>query len=236
MLVVNSLNAGYEKLQVLYDVDFFVGEKEIVAVVGPNGSGKSTLLKSIFGLTSVYSGSIKLNGEELTKLPPHEVARRGVVYLPQVDNVFSNLTVKENLLMAAYTLRRRDLAKELDRTFNFFPLLKECLNRKACTLSGGERQMLAMAMSLFRKPRLIMFDEPTANLAPKITSEVFEYIKRLKEELGISIVLVEQNAKKALEISDRAYLLVGGRVLYEGKSQELLSERRLGRIYLGIES
>lgn len=233
-LIVRGLNAGYGKLQVLFDVNMEARKGDITVIVGPNGSGKSTLLKTIFGLTTIYSGTIQLNGEEITKLKPHQIARLGVAYLPQVENVFANLTVRENLMMAGYTLQREEIPGRVEEVLEVFPVLKSYLARKAKMLSGGERQMLAMAMALMRKPVLMMFDEPTAGMAPKLIASTLNKIVELRDTLGITILLVEQNAKKALEIGDTAHLLVAGRSIYSGSAQQLLSHPELSQLYLGL--
>jgi len=234
MIEINGLNAGYKRLHVLYDISLRFEKDMINVVVGPNGSGKSTLLKSIFGLTTIYSGSIKFNGVELNGLTPHQIARKGIAYLPQVDNVFSNLTVAENMLMAGYTLRREEVEERIEEVSETFPVIKRYWRSRAGVLSGGERQMVAMAMALLRRPKVMMFDEPTGSLAPKIANEVLEKIVELKDTLRITIILVEQNAKKALEIGDKAYLLVGGRLVFHGDSHELLEHPELGKLYLGV--
>ena len=234
MIEISGLNAGYKRLHVLYDISLRFEKDEINVVVGPNGSGKSTLLKSIFGLTTIYSGSIKFNGVKLNGLMPHQIARKGIAYLPQVDNVFSNLTVAENMLMAGYTLRREEVEERIEEVSETFPAIKRYWKSKAGVLSGGERQMVAMAMALLRKPKVMMFDEPTGSLAPKIANEVLEKIVELRDTLRIMIILVEQNAKKALEIGDKDYLLVGGRLVFHGDSRELLEHPELGKLYLGI--
>ena len=234
MIEINGLNAGYKRLHVLYDISLRFEKDMINVVVGPNGSGKSTLLKSIFGLTTIYSGSIKFNGVELNGLTPHQIARKGIAYLPQVDNVFSNLTVAENMLMAGYTLRRDEVEERIEEVSETFPVIKRYWKSRAGVLSGGERQMVAMAMALLRRPKVMMFDEPTGSLAPKIANEVLEKIVELKDMLRITIILVEQNAKKALEIGDKAYLLVGGRLVFHGDSHELLEHPELGKLYLGV--
>ena len=234
MIELNGLNAGYKRLHVLYDISLRFEKDMINVVVGPNGSGKSTLLKSIFGLTTIYSGSIKFNGVELNGLTPHQIARKGIAYLPQVDNVFSNLTVAENMLMAGYTLRREEVEERIEEVSETFPVIKRYWKSRAGVLSGGERQMVAMAMALLRRPKVMMFDEPTGSLAPKIANEVLEKIVELKDTRRITIILVEQNAKKALEIGDKAYLLVGGRLVFHGDSHELLEHPELGKLYLGV--
>jgi branched-chain amino acid transport system ATP-binding protein len=234
ILVAEALSSGYGKFQVLFDVSFRVYENEILAVVGPNGSGKSTLLKTVFGLTTIYSGSVIYRGRDITRLPPYVKARIGVAYLPQTDNVFAELTVKENLLMAAYTLEESEARDRIEEVLNLYPVLKERLSYKARSLSGGERQMLALAMTLVRRPDIIMLDEPTANLAPVVARHLLKKISMLRDEMKKTIVLVEQNARAALELGDRALLMVSGRVSYEGPSESLLQDVDLGKRYLGL--
>ena len=236
MLDIKKINSGYGKLHVLFDIDAVVNRKDIVVIVGPNGSGKSTLLKTIFGLTNIYSGSIKFKEEELVGLPPYQIAKRGIAYLPQVDNVFSNLTVKENLIMAGYTLDKEEANKKAAEVSEIFPIIKKYYNKKAETLSGGEKQMLAMAMALMREPEIMMFDEPTASLAPNIAMQIFDHIVSLRDDLGITIVIAEQNAIRALEHGDKALLLVSGRIIFKGDAKDLLSHSELGKLYLGISS
>ena len=234
ILVAEALSSGYGKFQVLFDVSFRVYENEILAVVGPNGSGKSTLLKTVFGLTTIYSGSVIYRGRDITRLPPYVKARIGVAYLPQTDNVFAELTVKENLLMAAYTLEESEARDRIEEVLNLYPVLKERLSYKARSLSGGERQMLALAMTLVRRPDIIMLDEPIANLAPVVARHLLKKISMLRDEMKKTIVLVEQNARAALELGDRALLMVSGRVSYEGPSKSLLQDVELGKRYLGL--
>ena len=231
---VSDLNSGYANSHVLFGVDFEAKEKEITIVVGPNGSGKSTLLKSIFGLCSIYSGGVWLNGKEITGLAPHEIARQKIAYLPQVDNVFSNLTLKENLLMASYTLDSKTSSQRIPEIFETFPALKKYEKTKADSLSGGERQMLAMAMALIRKPKVMLFDEPTASLSPKLADEVLSKIKQLRDDFGITIILVEQNVKRALKIGDQVFLYANGKGVFKGKPEELLAHPELSKLYLGI--
>jgi branched-chain amino acid transport system ATP-binding protein len=167
LLEIEGINAGYGRLHVLFDVSTKVKSKEVTVLVGPNGSGKSTLLKTIMGMTQVYSGKILFNGSNIVGLPPHAVTKLGIAYLPQVDNVFANLKVKENLLMSGYILGKDEARERAKEVLEVFPALNEYMDRKAGTLSGGERQMLAMAMALMRRPQIMLFDEPTASLAPK---------------------------------------------------------------------
>jgi len=235
MLKIDGINAGYGRLHVLFDIDAKVKDKDITVLVGPNGSGKSTLLKTVMGITQVYSGEILFNGENILGLPPHAVTKRGIAYLPQVDNVFANLKVRENLLMAGFILGRDEAKERSKEVLGDFPVLKEYLDRKAGTLSGGERQMLAMAMATMRRPKIMLFDEPTGSLAPKMALEVIDKIVKLRDAYGMTLILAEQNARRALEHGDEAILLVSGRVMYEGDSQELLKHPDLGQVYLGIK-
>lgn len=236
ILKTESLNAGYGKLQVIFDISLEVPEKEITVVVGPNGSGKSTLLKTIFGLTKIISGKIVYKGEDIARLPPHEIAKRGIAYLPQTQNVFENLTVQENLIMASYTLTREQAQKRIEEVLEIFPILRGYMRQKALRLSGGEKQMLATAMAMIRSPELLLFDEPTAALAPKVVHQVINVIRSLNKDHGKTILLVEQNAKVALEISDMAVLMSSGRVIYYGDGKSLLNNPQLGSMYLGLKA
>jgi branched-chain amino acid transport system ATP-binding protein len=234
LLNVKNIFAGYGKLQILNGVTLTAKPREITVIVGPNGSGKSTLLKTIAGLTTVYEGTVKHNGQEITGLASHKIARSGIAFLPQTDNVFTNLTITENLRLAGYTINQNDYRTRLKRIFQLFPQLSAYTNTKAFSLSGGERQMLAMALALIREPNIMMFDEPTANLAPKIATQVLNLISSLAKDIGLTILLAEQNARRALEIGDVAYLLVGGKNAFEGTARELLEHKELGRLYLGV--
>jgi len=234
IISVEQLNSGYANSHVLFGVDFEAKEKEITIIVGPNGSGKSTLLKSIFGLCAVYSGEIKFHGKNITGLAPHEVSRKKIAYLPQVDNVFANLTIKENLAMASYTLDSQTQSQRMPEIFETFPALKKYEKSKADTLSGGERQMLAMAMALIRQPKVMLFDEPTASLSPKLADEVLAKIKQMRDDFGVTIILVEQNVKRALKLGDYVYLLANGKGEFHGKPEELLAHPELSKLYLGI--
>ncbi len=234
MLRTVKLNAGYKELHILFDVDAEIGKNKITAVVGPNGSGKSTLLKSIFGLATIHSGQVFLNGGEITNHPPHTKTKLGIAYLPQTDNVFANLSVEENLKIAGYTLDRDEVKSRINAALDAFPELERFMKRKAGTLSGGERQMLAMATALVRKANVLMLDEPTAQLAPKFAELIFDRILRLRDDLKLTILLVEQNVQRALEISDDAYLLVSGRVAFSGKAQELLEHEKFEKLCMGV--
>jgi len=231
---VAALNSGYGNSHVLFGVDFEAKEKEIAVVAGPNGSGKSTLLKSIFGLCAVYSGEISFHGRTITGLAPHQVARKKIAYLPQVNNVFSNLTIRENLVMASYTLDSKTFSQRMPEIFEMFPILQKYEKSKADTLSGGERQMLAMAMALIRRPKVMLFDEPTASLSPKLADQVLSKIKQMRDDFGITIILVEQNVKRALKLGDYVYLLANGKGVFKGKPEDLLAHPDLSKLYLGI--
>ena len=236
MLQVNSVYSGYGKLQILNGVSIEARQDQITVIVGPNGSGKSTLLKTIAGLTTIYQGQVMLDGRSISNLPPHEIARTGIAYLPQTESTFTQLTVSENFKMAGYTVDGTDFAARLKKALEIFPKLSSYLNTKVSNLSGGERQMVAMTMALLRKPSVIMFDEPTANLAPLLATDVLNTISYLSRGTGITILLVEQNATRALQIGQRAYLLVNGGVLFQGTTKELLEHKELGRLYLGLEA
>lgn len=235
MLKVRDVSAGYGKLQIITDMTIEASPGEVTVIVGPNGSGKSTLLKTISGLTTIYSGTVELDGTVLSGLQPHEIAKKGLAYLPQTDSVFTQLSVSENLKMAGYTVRKEELGPRLEEALALFPQLRGYMNTKVNNLSGGERQMVSMAMALIRKPKAIMFDEPTANLAPKIATQVLDTVLSLAKGMGLTVLLVEQNAKRALEMGDRAYLLVGGRKVFEGSCKELLSHQELAQMYLGLK-
>jgi branched-chain amino acid transport system ATP-binding protein len=213
-----------------------VPEKEITVIVGPNGSGKSTLLKTIAGLTTIYSGAVTLDGNKISGLPPHEIAKRGLAYLPQTESVFTQLTVAENFRMAGYTVPDSEFDSRLKTGMDMFPQLSKYMKSKVQNLSGGERQMVAMTMALIRKPKVIMLDEPTANLSPKLANEVLKNVSDLPKTLGLTVLLVEQNAKKALEIGSKAYLLVSGKKVFDGPTKELLEHRELSRMYLGLQT
>ena len=235
IISASKLNSGYVNSHILFGVDFEARPKEITIIVGPNGSGKSTLLKSIFGLCEIYSGKIIYGQhDDITGLAPHSVARKKIAYLPQVNNVFLHLSIMENLTIAGYTLDSKTHASRLPEIFETFPILKKYLKSKADTLSGGERQMLAMAMALIRRPIVMLFDEPTASLSPKLANEILDKIRQIRDEYGITVILVEQNVKRALKMSDYAYLLANGKSVFNGRSEELLSHPELGKLYLGI--
>jgi ABC-type branched-subunit amino acid transport system ATPase component len=234
ILETRELVAGYGKIVIVDHVSIDLKEGEVVAILGPNGSGKSTLVKSIMGLVKVFDGEILYKGSKLNGLRVDKIVKMGVSYVPQVDNIFPSLTVEENLEMGAY-VRKKDesLQADLESIFQTFPELKPYRKRLAGTLSGGERQMLAIARAMMVKPKLLILDEPTANLAPKVVLSLHKKIQEINN-LGLSILMVEQNAKKALEIANRAFVLVSGQCIYGGSSQEL-RDVDLGSLFLGTK-
>lgn len=234
MLRADSVSAGYGSLQILDKVSIEAKPNEITVIVGPNGSGKSTLLKTIAGLTSIYQGTVTLDGKIISNLAPHEIARLGVAYLPQTESTFTHLTVAENFKMASYTVRSEEIQERTRQVLGIFPKLSSYMNTKVSNLSGGERQMVAMSMALLRKPNTIMFDEPTANLAPILATQVLNTITYLSQNSGLTILLVEQNATRALQIGQSAYLLVNGTTIFQGTAKALLEHRELGKLYLGL--
>jgi branched-chain amino acid transport system ATP-binding protein len=234
MLEVKGINVYYGPLQVLFDVSLSVKEKEIATVIGPNGAGKTTLLKTISGLLHPKSGSIRFLGEEISSLPAEVVVRRGVAHVPEGRGLFPYMTVLENLQLGAYTKEARSKMKEtLEEVFELFPRLKERKDQLAYTLSGGEQQMLAIGRALMSRPKLLMLDEPSQGLAPKLVKSVMQTLEELNAR-GITILLVEQNVHHALNLADRGFVLENGRVVLEGAAQELLNNSHVKSAYLGI--
>ena len=234
MLRVEKLSAGYGELHILFDVDAEAPDQKITTLVGANGSGKSTLLKSIFGLATIYSGRILLEDRDVTKVPPHKKARMKMAYLPQVDNIFTNLTVQENLKIAGYALNENQYQDGFELALQTFPELKNLIGRRARTLSGGERQFLAISTALVRKAQMLMLDEPTAQLSPKLADTMFQKIASLRDKLGLGIILVEQDVRKALGIGDEAYALINGVVAFHGKAHELLEHEHFEKYCMGV--
>jgi len=238
MLEIHNLNAGYGPVQILWGVSLKVGKGEIVTVVGPNGAGKSTLLKTILGLTTRMKGkgdqSIRLEGQEITHLPPEEMVKQGIALVPEGARVFPDMTVKDNLLMGAYIAQARSRREEnLEVVFSLFPHLKTRLDQKAKTMSGGERQAVAIGRALMSSPKLLLMDEPSLGLHPLLVSQTFEAIREINRQ-GTTILLVEQNVFFSLEISHRAYVLENGRVVLEGKGKDLLEEDYIKKAYLAM--
>jgi branched-chain amino acid transport system ATP-binding protein len=234
ILETKGLNVGYGPIHVIYDLDFEVPDGEVTVIVGPNGVGKTTLLKAIMGLATVYSGQVFFQGKDITNMPPYERTKLGIGYMPQTGNIFSKLTVEDNLKMAAYTVNSATVYKDkLEFVWNLFPRLKEYMPRAAGTLSGGERQMLAEGMVLMREPKLMMVDEPTAGLMPKLVNDVMKQLEQMAETTGLPIVLVEQRAKRALQVGDKAYMMRGGKFTFSGSAEALANHPQLNEMYLG---
>ncbi len=230
IIEVNGLASGYVKgLNILQGVDLVLKEKEIVSIIGPNGAGKSTLLKAIMGIIPIFGGKIFLNGQELKEIKSYELVNQGIAYVPQVLNVFPSLTVQENLEMGIWGKKQKN---SIDNIYNMFEVLLERKKERAGNLSGGQRQLLALGRALISKPDVILLDEPSAGLSPLAIDEVFEHIKNVNEA-GVSILLVEQNAKRALKFCHRGYVLDQGRNAYTGLGKELLNDDKVVDLYLG---
>ena len=228
----NGIAAGYVKgLNILQGIDMIINEKEIVSIIGPNGAGKSTLLKAITGIINISGGRFFIDGVEKTNTPTHQIVKEGVGYVPQVENVFPSLTIEENLEIGSWSIDT-SIKQSISKIFDDFPMLKERRKNKAGNLSGGQRQILALARALTTSPKILLLDEPSAGLSPVAIKEVFEIVKEINSK-GVAILLVEQNAKRALNFSDRGYVLDQGRNAYQGKGQELLNDPRVVDLYLG---
>ena len=235
MLKVENINMSYGDLQVLWDVSFHVNEGEIVVLVGANGAGKSSVLKTISGLQAVSSGMIEYDGIDLTKIPPAEIIKKGVVHVPEARRLFNEMTVEENLIMGSLHGDAKTKRNEtMERCYELFPRLKERRKQLARTLSGGEQQMLAIGRGLMSRPKLLLLDELSMGLAPSLVKTMGNIIVDINRRMEVSILLVEQNAKIALAISKRSYLLETGRIILEGESRKLLTDEIVKKSYLGI--
>ena len=230
-LDIVNLHAGYGETEILKGINLNVEHSEIVAIIGPNGAGKSTVVKSVLGLLNIISGNISLNGNNIVGIAPDKAIKSGISYVPQTHNIFPNLTITENLEMGAWT-KSKGIPERIQEMFDLFPDLKVKRNKVAGSLSGGQRQMVAMAKALMVDSKIMLLDEPTAGLSPKFQSEIFRTIKRINKN-GVPILLVEQNAKQALETADRGYVLVDGSNKVEGKGQDLINDRNVARMFLG---
>ncbi|MCL9817407.1 ABC transporter ATP-binding protein [Natronocalculus amylovorans] len=231
VLTLRDVDSGYGEVQVLNDLSLHLNDGEIVCLIGPNGAGKSTVLKTAFGLLSPWNGSVLLNDEEIGGIEPADLVRKGVGYVPQTENVFPSLTIEENLRMGGVA-RKDGVDKRIDELYERFPILLEKQDTKARTLSGGQRQVLAFSRALMMDPAVLLIDEPSAGLAPSIVEDVFNNVQTVND-LGTSILMVEQNAKEGLSISDRGYVLDQGTVRYEDAADELLDNPEVSRLYLG---
>ena len=234
MLELKNIAVSYGSINALHDVSLRVGKGDIVTLIGANGAGKSTTLRTISGLIKTQRGSIRYEDQEIANEAPHKIVARGISHVPEGRMIFANLTVQENLLMGAYLRRdRKKLNHEFDFVFGMFPRLKERARQVAGTLSGGEQQMLAIGRALMSKPRCLMLDEPSLGIAPLLVKTIFEKIVEINKSLGITILLVEQNANLALEVSNYGYVLETGRIILHDKSEALRANERVKSAYLG---
>ena len=232
-LRVQALRSGYGKVPILAGVDLLVAGGEVVAVVGPNGSGKSTLLKTICGLIRPYSGQVLFDGRDLAGRPSYHIARAGISYVPEGGRLFPNMTVRENLLMGAFATPANLKSGLLEEIYTLFPILQQRGRQYAATLSGGEKQMLAISRGLVSSPKILMLDEPSLGIAPKLVEEIYDRLYALKAK-GLTVLLVEQNTNFALELADRAYVLENGRIVLEGSGQEVAANPEIKRHFLGL--
>ncbi len=234
MLEIQNLSAAYGMVQILYDVNFKVEEKEILSIIGPNGAGKTTLVKTIMGFLHPTSGSIKFKGENIEKLPAYEIVKKGLTMIPEGREVFPRMSVEDNLMLGAYVLKDKEqIKKNKENVFEIFPVMKKKEKALAQTLSGGEQQMLVICRSLMSKPQLLILDEPSLGLAPIIVEKVLDTIRTINDE-GVTVLLVEQNIHDSLNVADRGYVLEEGKIVLEGKSRELLSNSHIKEVYLGL--
>jgi len=234
MLTIENVSASYGMVQILRDISFHVKEKEIVSIIGPNGAGKTTLVKTITGLLHPKSGTISFKGENIEKLPPYEIVKKGITLIPEGREIFPRMTVEENLKLGAYTTNGKNTMKEAkERAYQIFPVLKKKEKALAQTLSGGEQQMLVICRSLMSNPQLLILDEPSLGLAPIIVEKVLDTVRKINEE-GVTILLVEQNIRDSLDVADRGYVLEQGKIILEGKSRELLCNNHIKEVYMGL--
>ena len=233
MIAIKSLHTGYGKLEILHDISLTFAEKQFTTVLGPNGSGKSTLMKSILGLTHVFSGSIQFMDKELIGIPTENMSKLGIAYVPQRENVFTQLTVRENLQLGVRALSTQDAKQALDEVHNLFPILAKREGQQAGQLSGGERQMVAIAIAWLTRPTIMLLDEPSAGLAPVVASEVFRVLQMLSQQ-GMTLVVVEQNARRILQFCDYAFVLREGQLAFQGTAEECLKDEETIKGYLGV--
>jgi len=232
MIEIKNLKSGYGKIEVLHKVDLKIADEEITTIIGPNGSGKSTIIKSICGIADIFSGSIFLDKKNIILMSPSKLINLGIAYIPQGKNTFDELTVLENLELGGEFLNNKELLKtRIEEIFKRYPILEKRKNKLAYGLSGGEKQMLAFGRALIQRPKLIILDEPSIGLSPILQKDLFKTIKELKEK-GISILMVEQNAKKAIEISDKVYLLENGEISLHG-NKNIIKNKKIRETYLG---
>lgn len=232
LLIVSEISSGYGELEIIHNVSISVNKGEIVSIIGPNGCGKSTLMKTVFGLLKPYEGEIDFKYEEITALTPDQIVRKGMSYVPQEYNVFPSLTVEENLEMGAF-IKKSDNGEQITSVYDLFPPLKGMRKRRVGCLSGGEKQMVALGMAMMLEPDLLLLDEPSAGLAPKLIEVILDKVNYINEEANVAILMVEQNARKALEMSNRGYVLAMGEKRFEDTGESLLKNSEVGKLYLG---
>lgn len=233
MIAVESLHAGYGKLQILHDINLTFHQNRFTVVLGANGSGKSTLMKSIFGLTQIFGGAIRFDDRNLVGMPTEAISKLGLAYVPQRENIFTDLSIRENLLLSARQLAKDDARIAMEQTYDMFPILAKRERQRAGQLSGGERQMLAIAIAWLTRPAVMLLDEPSAGLAPLIANEVFEILQTLCDQ-GMTFVVVEQNARRILQYCDEVYILREGQLAFSGTAQECLADEETVKGYLGV--
>ena len=233
MIKVDSLTAGYGKLEILQDLSLAFGEGQFSALLGPNGSGKSTLMKAIMGINTIFGGSIQLEGRELVGLRTEDISKMGIAYVPQRENIFTEMTVLENLQLGLRVLPRDQRQGALDELLELFPILGRRKSQKAGLLSGGEHQMLAIAIAWLSRPSIMLLDEPSAGLAPAIAGDVFRVLQDLRQQ-GITLVVVEQNARRVLQYCDYAFVLREGQLAFEGSAEDCLNDEETIKGYLGV--
>lgn len=233
MLTIKDLGAGYGKLEILHHISLTIQPQLFTAILGPNGSGKSTLLKSIFGITQIFGGSIQFEERELVGLPTETISQQGIAYVPQRENIFADMSVMDNLQLALRTLPKDARTSALAEASELFPILQKRQGQRVGQLSGGERQMVAMAIGWLTRPRVMLLDEPTAGLAPLVAKEVFQTLQTLRDQ-GITLVVVEQNARSVLRWCDRVFVLREGQLAFEGTAEECLADEETIKGYLGV--
>ena len=236
MLELKNVNSGYGRHHVLFDISMKMEKENITVIIGPNGAGKTTLFRTIMGLTSIYSGKILFDGYDITNMQTNSIVKLGISYVPQRENFFENLTVKENLTLGGYLLRRDEREAQMTEVLELFPVLarRDYINKKASMLSGGERRMLALAMGLMKKPKLMLLDEPTEGLMPKLAMEVYDKIRRIHEDTGVQIIMTAEKARLSLELGDDAYILANGQIREHKDAKEMLKDPDLEAKYFGI--
>ena len=232
-LVGNNLTAGYGGVDIIKNITLEVKQGEIAVIVGPNGAGKSTAMKALLGMLKLTDGSVNFAEDDISNMLPQDRVNLGIAFVPQTHNVFTGMSVEENLLMGAFSRNDSDINSDVELVFSYFPALASLRTTQAVKLSGGQQQMLAIGRGLMLKPKLMLLDEPSLGLSPKLVSEISEIISRLNTEQGVTILLVEQNAKKGLEFADIGYVLVSGQTAIAGKGDDLLNNPDVGRLFLG---